>query len=131
MALSLHLEGVEEEVQGKIYDSRLTRRLLAYMWPYRRMVGSVAGTARHQLAVAGRRSAADEDRHRPLLWPRAGTTISTPLDSWLAADPWTGLAQVSLLYLAVIVPDSVLRLRTDVPDAVDRARTPCSICGAS
>ena len=25
--------------------------------------------------------------------------VRTPLDAWLSADPWTGLAQISLLYL--------------------------------
>jgi len=28
---------------------------------------------------------------------------SSPLDHWLAADPWTGMAQISALYLAAIV----------------------------
>ena len=29
---------MEEEVVGKIYDRRLMRRLMRYMWPYRRYV---------------------------------------------------------------------------------------------
>ena len=29
---------MEEEVLGKAYNSRLMRRLLTYMWPYRRLV---------------------------------------------------------------------------------------------
>ena len=33
------LEEVEEEVKGKIYDTQLMRRLLRYMWPYRKHVG--------------------------------------------------------------------------------------------
>lgn len=100
--VSLHLLEVEEEVQGKIYDSRLIRRLLTYMWPYRRMVGislvllsinsllQVAGPLLMKIAI---------DRY---LAPSAAT-IRTPLDGWLSTEPWTGLTQVSLLYLAVIV----------------------------
>jgi ABC-type multidrug transport system fused ATPase/permease subunit len=30
---------MEEEVVGKIYDRRLTRRLLGYLWPYKKYVG--------------------------------------------------------------------------------------------
>ena len=29
--------------------------------------------------------------------------VQTPLDAWLSADPWTGLTQVSLLYLAAVI----------------------------
>ena len=29
--------------------------------------------------------------------------MQTPLDAWLSADPWTGIAQISLLYLFVIL----------------------------
>ena len=44
-----------------------------------------------------------EARHRPL--SRAARRIpSLPLlDPWLAADPWTGLAQISALYFAAIL----------------------------
>jgi ATP-binding cassette subfamily B protein len=93
---------VEEEVQGKIYDSRLMRRLLVYMWPYRRMVAvslvllginsllQVAGPLLMKMAI---------DRY---LAP-APATMQTPVDAWLSADPWIGLSQISLLYLGVIV----------------------------
>jgi ATP-binding cassette, subfamily B, multidrug efflux pump len=96
------LEIVEEEVQGKIYDTRLMRRLLKYMRPYRRMVAlslvllginsllQVAGPLLMKIAI---------DRY---LAP-AESTMRIPVDGWLSADPWTGLAQVSILYLAVIV----------------------------
>ena len=30
------------------------------------------------------------------------------LDAWLSADPWTGLAQISLVYLAVVIGALVL-----------------------
>jgi ATP-binding cassette subfamily B protein len=29
--------------------------------------------------------------------------VQTPLDAWLSVDPWTGLAQVSLLYLGAVI----------------------------
>lgn len=32
----------------------------------------------------------------------APTQSATPLDSWLSADPWTGLAQISTIYFAAI-----------------------------
>ena len=38
----------------------------------------------------------------------AGQAVQTPLDAWLSADPWTGLTQVSLLYLAVVIGALVL-----------------------
>ncbi len=74
------------------------RRLLAYMRPYRRTVGvslvfllansilQTAGPLLTKLAV---------DRY---LDP-SSRRFATPLDGFLAADPWTGLAQITLLYL--------------------------------
>jgi ATP-binding cassette subfamily B multidrug efflux pump len=93
---------MEEEVVGKIYDRRLMQRLLRYLWPYRRYVAisliflginsvlQIAGPLLMKIAV---------DRY---LAP-AGKQMQTPLDGLLSAEPWTGLAQVSLLYLIVIV----------------------------
>ena len=93
---------MEEEVVGKIYDRRLTRRLLGYLWPYKKYVGialvflgfnsilQIAGPLLMKMAV---------DRY---LAP-AGSQVATPLDAWLSADPWTGLAQISALYLATIL----------------------------
>ena len=93
---------MEEEVVGKIYDRKLTRRLLRYLWPYRRYVAIslVFLAINAALQIAG-----------PLLMKMAidrylvdpGRRVQTPFDSWLAADPWTGLAQISFVYLAVVV----------------------------
>ena len=78
------------------------RRLLVYMWPYRwtvvvslffllfNSVLQVAGPLLMKLAI---------DRY---LAPTPEAS-STRFDQWLSADPWTGLAQVSILYLAVVV----------------------------
>jgi ATP-binding cassette, subfamily B, multidrug efflux pump len=93
---------VEEEVKGKIYDAQLMRRLLRYMLPYRKHVGFtlVFLSINSVLQVAG-----------PLLVKVAVDKYLAPapnrtpamLDPWLSPDPWTGLSQISLLYLAVVV----------------------------
>ena len=93
---------MEEEVVGKIYDRRLTRRLLRYLWPYRRyvIISLVLLAINAALQIAG-----------PLLMKMAidrylvapDRRVQTPFDSWLAVDPWTGLAQISLVYLIVVI----------------------------
>ncbi len=89
---------MEEEALGKAYDGRLMRRLLYYMRPYLRTVSvslvfllatsllQTAGPLLTKLAV---------DRY---LDPTS-RRFATPFDRFLSADPWTGLAQISLLYL--------------------------------
>jgi ATP-binding cassette subfamily B multidrug efflux pump len=93
--------GVEEEVLGKAYDARLMRRLLGYLRPYRRTVlvsllfllalsvVQVLGPVLTKIAV---------DRY---LDPTA-VQMRTPLDSYLSTNPWTGLTQISILYLLVL-----------------------------
>jgi ATP-binding cassette subfamily B protein len=93
---------VEEEVLGKAYDSRLMRRLLTYMRPYRKVVAislvflfcnsvvQVVGPLLTKLAV---------DRY---LIPSAHRS-RTFLDPYLSRDPWIGIAQISGLYLAAII----------------------------
>jgi ATP-binding cassette, subfamily B, multidrug efflux pump len=93
---------VEEEVLAKAYDSRLMRRLLGYMRPYAGYITlsllflfiysalQVCGPLLTKIAV---------DRY---LVPVPGQ-ITTPIDGYLAADRWTGLTQVSLLYLGVLI----------------------------
>jgi len=92
---------VEEEVLGKAYDSRLMRRLLAYMRPYWKMVAVslVFLMAQSGLQVLG-----------PLLTKVAIDRYVSPsampersfLDPLLPANPWSGLSTVGLLYLGVI-----------------------------
>ena len=91
---------MEEEVLGKAYDARLMRRLFSYLRPYRLAVAcslvlllllsvlQVAGPLLTKLAV---------DRY---LVPVAGRSV---LDPWLSANPWTGLTQISLLFLLSLV----------------------------
>ena len=96
------LVGVEEEVLGKAYDGRLMRRLLVYMRPYRSTVAvslvlllltsllQILGPLLTKMAV---------DRY---LIP-AKTTFHTPLDPFLSSGAWTGLLQLSLVYLIAII----------------------------
>jgi ATP-binding cassette subfamily B multidrug efflux pump len=93
---------VEEEVLGKAYDGRLMRRLVRYLKPYRGAVAvslfflllqsitQVAGPLLTKLAI-------DKYLAKP------DHPVTSPLDRWLAADVWTGLAQISALYLAALL----------------------------
>jgi ATP-binding cassette, subfamily B, multidrug efflux pump len=93
---------VEEEVLGKAYDSRLMRRLLGYMRPYRGYVAlslvflllqsvlQVLGPLLTKIAV---------DRY---LAP-SPNRIPTLFDRYLPAGPWNGLAAVGILYLGVLL----------------------------
>jgi ATP-binding cassette subfamily B multidrug efflux pump len=93
---------VEEEILGKAYDGRLMRRLLGYLRPYRRVVAisvvlllatsvlQVLGPLLTKMAV---------DRY---LAP-ASSQLKTPLDPYLSADPWVGLAQISVLFLLAML----------------------------
>ncbi|MGE5568039.1 MAG: ABC transporter ATP-binding protein [Rhodospirillales bacterium] len=93
---------VEEEILGKVYDGRLMRRLLGYLKPYRGVVAIcvVLLLAASVLQVAG-----------PLLTKMAvdrylapvPSEIGTPLDPYLSANPWIGLAQISTLFLLVLL----------------------------
>jgi ATP-binding cassette subfamily B protein len=94
---------LEEEVLGKAYDSRLMRRLLQYMKPYRMIVLAslvlllidsvlqIIGPLLTKLAV---------DRY---LVPTQHRQMFPFLDRWLSADAWTGISQISLVYLCVVV----------------------------
>jgi ATP-binding cassette, subfamily B, multidrug efflux pump len=93
---------VEEEVLGKAYDSRLMRRLLGYMRPYRGYVAlslfflllesvlQVLGPLLTKIAV---------DRY---LAPNPNRVLM-PFDRYLPPGPWDGLAAVGVLYLGVLL----------------------------
>ncbi|MBK5290323.1 MAG: ABC transporter ATP-binding protein [Acidobacteriia bacterium] len=90
---------MEEEVVGKIYDARLMRRMLRYAWPYRIWFAIALGflllnSALQILGPLFTKVAVDR-----YLAPTS-TPASTPIDAYLSSDPWTGLTQISLLYLA-------------------------------
>jgi ATP-binding cassette subfamily B protein len=94
---------LEEEVLGKAYDSRLMRRLLRYMRPYRTVVAAsllllivdsilqISGPLLTKLAV---------DRY---LVPVQHKQMLPFLDAWLSNNRYTGLSQVALLYLGIVI----------------------------
>jgi ATP-binding cassette, subfamily B, multidrug efflux pump len=91
----------EEEVLGKAYDSRLMRRLLTYLRPYRWEVAiaiasiilksfcDVLGPYLVKVAV---------DRY---LAPMKGT--ASGLWSWLSPQPMHGIAQISVIYFSLLI----------------------------
>src|SRR6204780_2193601 len=91
----------EEEILGKAYDSRLMRRLLTYLRPYRWQVAvaivsiifksfcDVLGPYLVKVAV---------DRY---LAPAKGT--SSGLWSWLSPRPLHGIAQISTIYFGLLL----------------------------
>jgi ATP-binding cassette, subfamily B, multidrug efflux pump len=96
----------EEEVLGKAYDSRLMRRLLNYLRPYRWQVAvaivsiilksfaDVLGPYLVKVAV---------DRY---LAPTKGSTSG--LWNWLSSKPLTGMAQISTIYFGLLIFTFVL-----------------------
>jgi ATP-binding cassette subfamily B multidrug efflux pump len=96
----------EEEVLGKAYDSRLMRRLLTYLRPYRWQVTiaivsivlksfcDVLGPYLVKVAV---------DRY---LAPVKGATLG--LWSWLSPRPLHGIAQISSIYFGLLALTFVL-----------------------
>ncbi len=93
---------VEEEAIGKAYDSRLMGRLLAYMRPYRGLISVslvlLLGNSLLQI-IGPLLTKLTIDRY---LAPPA-TPITTPLDPILSTNPFVGLAQISAIYLVVLV----------------------------
>ena len=91
----------EEEVLGKAYDSRLMRRLLTYLRPYRWQVAiaivsivlksfcDVLGPYLTKVAI---------DRY---LAPSGGTTAG--VWSWLSPRPLTGIAQIAAIYVGLLL----------------------------
>jgi ATP-binding cassette subfamily B multidrug efflux pump len=91
---------VEEEVLGKAYDSRLMRRLLTYMKPYRKLVLGALGClilySLLQVCAPILTKIAIDRYLNPD--PQAGTWLGP----YLSARPYEGLFQISLLYLFVL-----------------------------
>src|SRR4029077_1197093 len=89
----------EEEVLGKAYDSRLMKRLLTYLYPYKwqTLVARAAIILKSGMDVVGpylTKVAIDKYLQR--------TPTHSPLDRWLSDSPWTGIAQVSLMYVGAL-----------------------------
>jgi ATP-binding cassette subfamily B multidrug efflux pump len=89
----------EEEVLGKAYDSRLMKRLLRYLRPYKWPVGIslVSILIKSAADVLGPYLVAVEiDRYL------APVHRSTPFDSFLSANPYVGIAQIAGMYVGLI-----------------------------
>ncbi|MBI4909967.1 MAG: ABC transporter ATP-binding protein [Acidobacteria bacterium] len=93
---------MEEQVQGKLYDGRLMRRLLRYLRPYWMNVAlalvCMLGTA--AVEVSGpllTRLAIDK-----YLAPQGSPLVSW-LDPYLSSDALSGLTQISALFLLTLV----------------------------
>ena len=89
----------EEEVLGKAYDSRLMKRLLTYLYPYKwqTLVALAAIILKAGMDVLGpflTKVAIDKYLVR--------TQTHTFLDRWLSDAPWRGIAQVSLMYIGAL-----------------------------
>jgi len=96
----------EEEVLGKAYDSRLMRRLLTYLRPYKwqviialasivlKAVADVLGPYLTKIAI---------DRY--LVKVPGG---HSPFDFFLSDQPLTGIAQVGVLYVGALIFSFVL-----------------------
>jgi len=90
----------EEEVLGKAYDSRLMKRLLGYMRPYRwhAIVALVSILLKAVADVIG-----------PLMMLLAMDKYLAPahqpfplLDRWLSSNPLIGIAQIGAIYVGLI-----------------------------
>jgi len=93
---------VEEEVLGKAYDRRLMARLLGYMRPYKGpvVISLILLLASSLFQVAGpllTKFAIDR-----YLAPAAGRPASV-FDPLLSSDAWTGIAQISVVYLVILL----------------------------
>ena len=100
MAANIH----EEEVLGKAYDSRLMKRLLTYLRPYKWHVALalVAIVLKAGIDVLGpylTKVAIDKYMARSLA-ASAGHSI---LDRWLSPEPLSGMAQIATLYVLLLV----------------------------
>jgi len=89
----------EEEVLGKAYDSRLMKRLLSYLSPYRWQVALslIAILLKAVADVLGPYLVSVEvDRY---LAPGQRQTL---LDSWLSPSPYIGIAQLGALFVGLL-----------------------------
>src|SRR5215470_16229944 len=91
----------EEEVLGKAYDSRLMKRLLTYLRPYRWQTGIALASILLKVGadvLGPYLTKVVIDRY---LAPVKG--LRTPFDGFLSKNPFTGVAQVALLYVGLLV----------------------------
>ena len=93
----------EEEVLGKAYDSRLMKRLLSYLQPYKwQVVGALVAIVLKALAdIVGpylTKTAID----KYLASANASGTRTSVLDRWLSSQPLIGMAQIAAIYVLLL-----------------------------
>ena len=71
----------EEEVLGKAYDSRLMKRLLTYLRPYKWQVDGCFGFHLDQGRRRRARALSHQDRRRPISCPGARAAYARWIDS--------------------------------------------------
>src|SRR5213594_1611425 len=97
----------EEEVLGKAYDSRLMKRLLTYLRPYRWQTGIALGSI---LLKVGADVLGPYLTHVVIdryLAPVPG--LRTPFDFFLSKNAFTGVGQVALLYVGLLMFSFLLK----------------------
>jgi ATP-binding cassette subfamily B protein len=92
----------EEEVLGKAYDSRLMKRLLTYLAPYKwqtvlaivailiKAGADVLGPYLTKVAIDKYLASSRAGSHHPFL------------DSWLSSRPLVGIGQIAILYVSLL-----------------------------
>src|SRR5438270_12670593 len=96
----------EEEVLGKAYDSRLMKRLLTYLRPYRWQTGIALGSI---LLKVGADVLGPYLTHVVIdryLAPVAG--LRTPFDFFLSKNAFSSVGQVALLYVGLVMVSCLL-----------------------
>jgi ATP-binding cassette subfamily B protein len=90
----------EEEVLGKAYDSRLMKRLLQYLRPYKLPVGIslISILFKAGADVLGPYLVAIEIDRYLVPVPRR-----TPFDFFLSPNPYVGIAEIAAMYVGLIV----------------------------
>ncbi|MBV9572705.1 MAG: ABC transporter ATP-binding protein [Acidobacteriales bacterium] len=90
----------EEEVLGKAYDSRLMKRLLVYIRPYKwqTCIALVAIFIRSAADVVG-----PYLTHLVIDKYLAPTGLRSPLDRFLSIKPLVGIAQITILYVGLLI----------------------------
>lgn len=92
----------QEQIQGKLYDGRMLRRLAVYLRPYRKRVAATVGliTIHALLESAGpllTRIAIDR-----YIAKQPGV-VPAWMEPYMPTDPWTGICFLSLIFLSTAV----------------------------
>ena len=96
----------EEEVLGKAYDSRLMRRLLTYLRPYKvQTTIALAAIVLKALAEGVGPFLVKVEIDKYLVPPRQSAGV---LDRVLSPNPYTGIAQIAGIYAGIIALSFVL-----------------------